>query len=99
MAKMANLDDLMAFLRHRKDLYEKIHDYSSSFAIGAVMEDILDKYAVDAESVVRCKDCMFFDREAKSVTRDLHRCKIDDKPVYGHDFCSEGELKKDGKTG
>ena len=49
---------------------------------------------VDAVEVIRCKDCMFFDREAKSETRDLHRCKITDAPVFVYDFCSCGEGKQ-----
>ena len=53
--------------------------------------------AVDAVEVIRCKDCMFFDREAKSATRDLHRCKITGLPVFGYDFCSDGELKNDAE--
>lgn len=64
---------------------------------GGARKLIEEAPTVDAVKVIRCKDCMFFDREAKSTTRDLHRCKITDSPVFGYDFCSDGELNDDEK--
>lgn len=70
--------------------------------LGDAFETIDSEKTVDAESVVRCKDCKFYlgdglDEcelmEAKSIIASLNS-----KRWYSDFFCAWGERREDGET-
>lgn len=84
--RMINADDLEQALRDA-GLAEVIKDDCSkcTSAWGVPI--------VDAEPVVRCKDCRWLENDGYHT-----RCRIMGLSVEAEDYCSRGERRKDGKT-
>lgn len=73
------------------------------------LDDTIDKLenapTVDAEPVVRCKDCKWYKESKHSELRPMRFCyrlKNDDGVPVGYnwddnDFCSYGERREDGR--
>lgn len=74
MARLIDADALLDYLR--KDQHES-----------EVIEAVKDAHTVDAEKVVRCKKCYYYDE--KNPGRG--HCKYFDILRADNDFCSSGE--------
>ena len=61
-----------------------------------IIDRIKDAPAVDAEPVVRCKDCKNWDRHIGIFDSPNGYCYIHEETVNGYDYCSYGERKNDG---
>ena len=68
-------------------------------AVTKILEEIIEKTpAVDAEPVIRCKDCRYFERRSIYCHGlcDVHCNGIGDREVTSEvDFCSWAERKKE----
>ena len=51
---------------------------------------------VDAVEVVRCKDCVYWDKNSftPSSCDDVHWCSFKDLVEYGDWFCADGERRE-----
>lgn len=76
--------------------FEKLHDTNGkaipameyiAFLRGAIAAEELVKNAptIDAEPVVRCKDCKYFNKKART-----HYCELDGAPSGDKFYCSYG---------
>lgn len=62
------------------------------------LEDIDAQPTVDAEPVVRCKDCTYQYYDGNQIIcQRLYFCDGSNFEPSAEDFCSHGERKEDGK--
>lgn len=78
------------------DKIEPTELYNGEWVRVAYMDDIDELPTVDAEPVVRCKDCRFWHNRAKVC---LHPCLSFEGTfpvrIDGNDYCSWGERRED----
>lgn len=73
------------------------HEYGSlGGAVSGCMKHIDNAPTVDAVSVVRCKDCIYYHKEIGYGFGQCSKCSL---MPYQDDFCSYGERKEGADDG
>lgn len=109
MARLIDADELFNWGTHKlkdavkygnKDGNQQSWSYST-LMMYEVADEIFDAPTIDAVSVVRCKDCIYF--EAKNSLKTQGICMCGEKEMnyggefypFADDFCSYGKRKND----
>lgn len=69
------------------------HD-DSDFANKDVWRELENAPTIDAVPVVRCRDCMYWDKSWQTI-EGCHYCGMIDKQTEGDFFCGDGEREKE----
>ena len=83
-----------------KELYQPYESYNGkelAVPIGAILANIDDAPTIDAVSVVRCKECRFWQKSRERAVMCCLR-EVPNRPMNADDYCSYGEHKADRKT-
>lgn len=72
------------------DLPNCPNEFSDTYDKARILDLVDEQPAVDAEPVVRCKDCRWFENDGYHTN-----CQIIRFCVEAEDYCSKGERRKD----
>ncbi len=93
---MSRLIDADALLK-KKDIIT-INDGNRASVVGIVYEDDIEEApTVDAVTVVRCKECLYWDEEIKWMPEQFDyicKCILQDRWTEDDEFCSDGTKKE-----
>ena len=94
-------DALIEKFNEKADMAERLIDARTAerFATFCALADAVEEMpTVDAEIVVRCKDCKRWERHTE-VNRDYGGCRRYNSTMRYDDFCSYGERKEGAGNG
>lgn len=77
------------------DLYRALSTFTDEFTYFTVIDTINDLPTVDAEPVVRCKDCIHYYADPWGYGNCVFEGGVS-RRTKESDFCSWGERKEDG---
>ena len=81
MSRLIDADELIKILQNREDAPPGWEGATFKDAFSVVIMDIIAQPSIDAEPVVRCKDCKWG-----------AYCNL---PFCGDEFCSDGERREE----
>ena len=88
MSRIVDIEPVITKLENTQK--QNVHILSKRELVDAIA-DIMDLKPIDAVSVVRCKDCKYYNE------RKVMNCSYHINAVKENWFCSQGEkVKKDG---